>query len=200
MKTPQNMVADTLCWNSPASWFCLKQPELLESKEPLKRCYSKMAPGEQLLHLCYICKMYNNILSLAAEGVDEVKSKAVNEMMERIKHGVVLRPVKSQESKVRTTTATIMSCFLNSHILKSAWARKMKPLGHKTSLILTLHSTIVQRSKVRASWQQRSWNIPVTSRRSKTQKTLMQLKQCPCFITSLLFSCFHSSSSCWKDQ
>ncbi|XP_022616109.1 LOW QUALITY PROTEIN: shootin-1-like [Seriola dumerili] len=38
----------------------------------------------------------------AAEGVDDVKVKAVNEMMERIKHGVVLRPVKSQDSKVRT--------------------------------------------------------------------------------------------------
>uniref|UniRef100_A0A3P8RXP7 Uncharacterized protein n=1 Tax=Amphiprion percula TaxID=161767 RepID=A0A3P8RXP7_AMPPE len=37
----------------------------------------------------------------AAEGVDEVKVKAVNEMMERIKHGVVLRPVKSQDTKVR---------------------------------------------------------------------------------------------------
>lgn len=36
----------------------------------------------------------------AAEGVDDVKVKAVNEMMERIKHGVVLRPVKSHESKV----------------------------------------------------------------------------------------------------
>ncbi|KAI3351935.1 hypothetical protein L3Q82_020248 [Scortum barcoo] len=35
----------------------------------------------------------------AAEGVDDVKVKAVNEMMERIKHGVVLRPVKSQDSK-----------------------------------------------------------------------------------------------------
>ncbi|XP_049898493.1 shootin-1 isoform X2 [Epinephelus moara] len=34
----------------------------------------------------------------AGEG-DDVKAKAVNEMMERIKHGVVLRPVKSQESK-----------------------------------------------------------------------------------------------------
>lgn len=34
-----------------------------------------------------------------------MKVKAVNEMMERIKHGVVLRPVKSQESKVRTTRA-----------------------------------------------------------------------------------------------
>lgn len=37
----------------------------------------------------------------AAAEVDDVKLKAVNEMMERIKHGVVLRPVKSQESKVR---------------------------------------------------------------------------------------------------
>lgn len=36
----------------------------------------------------------------AAEGVDDVKVKAVNEMMERIKLGVVLRPVKSHESKV----------------------------------------------------------------------------------------------------
>lgn len=36
----------------------------------------------------------------ATEGVDDVKVKAVNEMMERIKHGVVLRPVKSHESKV----------------------------------------------------------------------------------------------------
>uniref|UniRef100_H3D5Z8 Si:dkey-280e21.3 n=1 Tax=Tetraodon nigroviridis TaxID=99883 RepID=H3D5Z8_TETNG len=35
----------------------------------------------------------------ASEGVDDVKVKAVNEMMERIKLGVVLRPVKSQESK-----------------------------------------------------------------------------------------------------
>uniref|UniRef100_A0A4W4G0N2 Shootin-1 n=1 Tax=Electrophorus electricus TaxID=8005 RepID=A0A4W4G0N2_ELEEL len=34
------------------------------------------------------------------EGVDDVKVKAVNEMMERIKHGVVLRPVKGQDTKV----------------------------------------------------------------------------------------------------
>lgn len=34
-----------------------------------------------------------------------MKVKAVNEMMERIKHGVVLRPVKSQDSKVRTRRA-----------------------------------------------------------------------------------------------
>ncbi|KAJ8394046.1 hypothetical protein AAFF_G00053900 [Aldrovandia affinis] len=32
-------------------------------------------------------------------GVDDVKVKAVNEMMERIKHGVVLRPVKGQDTK-----------------------------------------------------------------------------------------------------
>uniref|UniRef100_W5N0V1 Si:dkey-280e21.3 n=1 Tax=Lepisosteus oculatus TaxID=7918 RepID=W5N0V1_LEPOC len=31
--------------------------------------------------------------------VDDVKVKAVNEMMERIKHGVVLRPVKGQDTK-----------------------------------------------------------------------------------------------------
>uniref|UniRef100_A0A3Q4H5Q3 Uncharacterized protein n=1 Tax=Neolamprologus brichardi TaxID=32507 RepID=A0A3Q4H5Q3_NEOBR len=40
----------------------------------------------------------------AAEGVDDVKVKAVNEMMERIKHGVVLRPVKSQDTKVRRSS------------------------------------------------------------------------------------------------
>uniref|UniRef100_A0A087XP83 Si:dkey-280e21.3 n=1 Tax=Poecilia formosa TaxID=48698 RepID=A0A087XP83_POEFO len=40
-------------------------------------------------------------VSAAAEGVDDVKVKAVNEMMERIKHGVVLRPVKSQETKLQ---------------------------------------------------------------------------------------------------
>uniref|UniRef100_A0A671LMX1 Shootin-1-like n=1 Tax=Sinocyclocheilus anshuiensis TaxID=1608454 RepID=A0A671LMX1_9TELE len=33
------------------------------------------------------------------EAVNDVKVKAVNEMMERIKHGVVLRPVKSQDTK-----------------------------------------------------------------------------------------------------
>ncbi|MGH0127100.1 UNVERIFIED_CONTAM: hypothetical protein FKN15_043789, partial [Acipenser sinensis] len=32
-------------------------------------------------------------------GADDVKVKAVNEMMERIKHGVVLRPVKGQATK-----------------------------------------------------------------------------------------------------
>ena len=41
--------------------------------------------------------------SPASEGANDVKVKAVNEMMERIKHGVVLRPVKSQGSKVRKT-------------------------------------------------------------------------------------------------
>ncbi|XP_008335997.1 uncharacterized protein LOC103399025 [Cynoglossus semilaevis] len=35
----------------------------------------------------------------ADEGVDDVKVKAVNEMMERIKHGVILRPVKSQNKE-----------------------------------------------------------------------------------------------------
>lgn len=47
----------------------------------------------------------SSCMSAAAEGVDDVKVKAVNEMMERIKHGVVLRPVKSQESKVRLRAA-----------------------------------------------------------------------------------------------
>uniref|UniRef100_A0AAR2KFK0 Shootin-1 n=1 Tax=Pygocentrus nattereri TaxID=42514 RepID=A0AAR2KFK0_PYGNA len=37
------------------------------------------------------------------EAVDDVKVKAVNEMMERIKHGVVLRPVKGQDTKVKLT-------------------------------------------------------------------------------------------------
>lgn len=46
----------------------------------------------------------------AAEGVDDVKVKAVNEMMERIKHGVVLRPVKSQENKVRTRQLEYNQC------------------------------------------------------------------------------------------
>ncbi|RXM92076.1 Shootin-1 [Acipenser ruthenus] len=35
----------------------------------------------------------------ASVGADDVKVKAVNEMMERIKHGVVLRPVKGQATK-----------------------------------------------------------------------------------------------------
>lgn len=63
------------------------------------------------IYLCLliipICAVINKLgyplsVSAAAEGVDDVKVKAVNEMMERIKHGVVLRPVKSQDSKVRT--------------------------------------------------------------------------------------------------
>ncbi|KAA0709205.1 Shootin-1 [Triplophysa tibetana] len=37
--------------------------------------------------------------------VDDVKVKAVNEMMERIKHGVVLRPVKGQDTKQQTLAA-----------------------------------------------------------------------------------------------
>lgn len=37
---------------------------------------------------------------LVPEAADDVKVKAVNEMMERIKHGVVLRPVKGQDTKV----------------------------------------------------------------------------------------------------
>ncbi|KAG7219488.1 hypothetical protein INR49_019055 [Caranx melampygus] len=37
--------------------------------------------------------------SKAAVKAERLQVKAVNEMMERIKHGVVLRPVKSQESK-----------------------------------------------------------------------------------------------------
>lgn len=36
----------------------------------------------------------------AVQEADDVKVKAVNEMMERIKHGVVLRPVKGQDTKV----------------------------------------------------------------------------------------------------
>ncbi|PWA22295.1 hypothetical protein CCH79_00012540, partial [Gambusia affinis] len=44
-------------------------------------------------------EVIQRLQSKTAEGVDDVKVKAVNEMMERIKHGVVLRPVKSQDSK-----------------------------------------------------------------------------------------------------
>lgn len=59
-------------------------------ESPARRC--RLAGGGRSLQLS-VCA--------AAEGVDEVKVKAVNEMMERIKHGVVLRPVKSQDAKVR---------------------------------------------------------------------------------------------------
>ena len=51
--------------------------------------------------------------SAAPEGVDDVKVKAVNEMMERIKHGVVLRPVKSQDTKVSTTQVFFINKCLN---------------------------------------------------------------------------------------
>lgn len=54
-----------------------------------------------------------DLLSTAAEGVDDVKVKAVNEMMERIKLGVVLRPVKSQESKVRRGEESASGCVCN---------------------------------------------------------------------------------------
>jgi len=48
----------------------------------------------------------------AGEGGD-VKGKALNEMMERIKHGVVLRKVKSQESKVmKDASSSSSSSFL----------------------------------------------------------------------------------------
>lgn len=50
--------------------------------------------------VCVLTLICSLSVSAAAEGVDDVKVKAVNEMMERIKHGVVLRPVKSQETKV----------------------------------------------------------------------------------------------------
>uniref|UniRef100_A0A8C6SYY2 Si:dkey-280e21.3 n=1 Tax=Neogobius melanostomus TaxID=47308 RepID=A0A8C6SYY2_9GOBI len=51
--------------------------------------------------------------SRLSEGVDDVKVKAVNEMMERIKHGVVLRPVKSQETKVRTSSIIFLTLIYN---------------------------------------------------------------------------------------
>lgn len=47
------------------------------------------------------------------EAVDDVKVKAVNEMMERIKHGVVLRPVKSQDTKVSFWTK--IQSLIDSH-------------------------------------------------------------------------------------
>uniref|UniRef100_A0A8C7G5B3 Si:dkey-280e21.3 n=1 Tax=Oncorhynchus kisutch TaxID=8019 RepID=A0A8C7G5B3_ONCKI len=43
-------------------------------------------------------------LQQAPGGADNVKVKAVNEMMERIKHGVVLRPVKGGDTKVERST------------------------------------------------------------------------------------------------
>lgn len=45
------------------------------------------------------CQMLASLCAVP-EAVDDVKVKAVNEMMERIKHGVVLRPVKGQDTKV----------------------------------------------------------------------------------------------------
>lgn len=45
------------------------------------------------------------------EAVDDVKVKAVNEMMERIKHGVVLRPVKSQDTKVSYEMLNLFMCL-----------------------------------------------------------------------------------------
>lgn len=56
----------------------------------------------EFLFCCPIIGVLTNTISLdaATEAVDDVKVKAVNEMMERIKHGVVLRPVKSQDTKV----------------------------------------------------------------------------------------------------
>lgn len=59
----------------------------------------------------------SSCMSAAAEGVDDVKVKAVNEMMERIKHGVVLRPVKSQESKVRPRQAGGLSVVFQIRVL-----------------------------------------------------------------------------------
>ena len=44
------------------------------------------------------------------EAVDDVKVKAVNEMMERIKHGVVLRPVKGQDTKVKLSVHYCCCC------------------------------------------------------------------------------------------
>lgn len=44
-----------------------------------------------------------DFLCAVPEAADDVKVKAVNEMMERIKHGVVLRPVKGQDTKVMLT-------------------------------------------------------------------------------------------------
>lgn len=46
------------------------------------------------------------------EAVDDVKVKAVNEMMERIKHGVVLRPVKGPDTKVCYAVVVQFSTFI----------------------------------------------------------------------------------------
>lgn len=51
-------------------------------------------------------------LCAVPEAVDDVKVKAVNEMMERIKHGVVLRPVKGQETKVIFIKSNVVQSFV----------------------------------------------------------------------------------------
>lgn len=57
--------------------------------------------------------------SVVPEAVDDVKVKAVNEMMERIKHGVVLRPVKGQDTKVMLSVFInwIVYCFVFLYVL-----------------------------------------------------------------------------------
>lgn len=78
----------------------------VKAEQPAGEFHSTPSP----LHTLYIHCGYsnnNNNLHASPAGDDDVKVKAVNEMMERIKHGVVLRPVKSQESKVRTRRAWI---------------------------------------------------------------------------------------------
>ncbi len=63
-----------------------------------------------------LIEIWTNTFSLDAvnEAEDDVKVKAVNEMMERIKHGVVLRPVKSQATKVSFWTCTKIHGFIGS--------------------------------------------------------------------------------------
>uniref|UniRef100_A0A671Q9E9 Shootin-1-like n=1 Tax=Sinocyclocheilus anshuiensis TaxID=1608454 RepID=A0A671Q9E9_9TELE len=67
-------------------------------------------PYSVFLFCCPVIGIWTNTFSLDAvnEAVDEVKVKAVNEMMERIKHGVVLRPVKSQDTKVSLSSVALV--------------------------------------------------------------------------------------------
>lgn len=62
-----------------------------------------IVPTVRTVYVYSLIGIWTNTFSFDAvnEAVDDVKVKAVNEMMERIKHGVVLRPVKSQDTKVR---------------------------------------------------------------------------------------------------
>ncbi|MBN3320623.1 SHOT1 protein, partial [Atractosteus spatula] len=73
-----------------------KQPQLPEEKqqESAMEELKGILPSAILMMWLVSC-----VLCEVSGAVDDVKVKAVNEMMERIKHGVVLRPVKGQDTK-----------------------------------------------------------------------------------------------------